>query len=249
MYCEKLVACVKVDNKIVRDDDGKVYLPFGTDYTLYLKNLHTCKARIGIEIDGRDVLNNHRILIDPGESVDLEGFIENDLGQVRNKFRFIEKTQQISDYRGDRAEDGLIYITYQFANPYQITYTSPYNPTIDFSWHNDSIRGSSATPTALYCTAGSHTQQKFTSVNCNTPNNKNGITVPGKQTNQDFHVNYDTNIYGSKFSMVIQLFGCVKNEKVEKVCLTRKKIKCPTCGTKNKSNVKYCGNCGTFVGV
>ena len=35
-----------------------------------------------------------------------KGFME---GMVaRNKFRFIEKTKQISDYRGDRVDDGII---------------------------------------------------------------------------------------------------------------------------------------------
>ena len=47
--------------------------------------------------------------------MDLKGFVRETYDSDENRaFRFIEKTDQISQHRGDKIEDGLIKITYQF---------------------------------------------------------------------------------------------------------------------------------------
>jgi hypothetical protein len=114
MYSNKFVACVKADGKVLREKGEDVYLPFGSEYTLFFKNEHNRKVQINVEIDGQDVLFGKALLLDAGDTMDLKGFVRDQYGDDNRAFKFITKTQEISDFRGDRAEDGLIKITYQF---------------------------------------------------------------------------------------------------------------------------------------
>jgi hypothetical protein len=114
MYSNKLVACVKANGKILREKGEEVYLPFGSEYGLYFKNEHTRKVQINVEIDGQDVLFGSSLLLEPGKTLDLEGYVRDMYGDDNRAFKFITKTQEISDFRGDRIEDGLIKVTYQF---------------------------------------------------------------------------------------------------------------------------------------
>lgn len=115
MYSKKLVCSVKVNGKILREkhEDGNayVYLPFGSEYELALKNLSGQNSVVNIEIDGKNVVRGG-LYLNAGKSVDLERFVESlDKGR---RFKFIQKTQEIADHRGDRLDDGIIRVTWQF---------------------------------------------------------------------------------------------------------------------------------------
>jgi hypothetical protein len=114
-YQDKFVAEVKVDGRILRIKDGAVYLPFGSEYTLYLKNLNSQRASVNVSIDGEDALDNHSLILDANSSAELQGFLRGNV--ARNRFRFIHKTKQIADHRGDKADDGLIRIEFAFEKP------------------------------------------------------------------------------------------------------------------------------------
>jgi len=114
MYSNKLVACVKADGKVLREKGEEVLLPFGSEYGLYFKNEHSRKVQIEVEIDGQDVLAGKALLLDAGETMDLKGYVKDLYGEDNRAFKFITKTNEISDFRGDRAEDGLVKVSYTF---------------------------------------------------------------------------------------------------------------------------------------
>lgn len=118
MYSNKFVACIMVDDEVVRevrkDNSDLVYLPFGTDYQLRLKNLDYRRAVVSISIDGDDVLDGSRLVVEGNSTTDLKGFLDSKSNKARNAFRFIEKTEKVSKHRGDRVDDGLIRIEVQF---------------------------------------------------------------------------------------------------------------------------------------
>lgn len=114
MYSNKLVACVKADGKVLREKGEEVYLPFGSEYSLYFKNENNRKVQIDVEIDGQDVLDGKSLVLGAGENMDLKGYVKDICGDDNRAFKFITKTQEISDFRGDRAEDGLVKIKYTF---------------------------------------------------------------------------------------------------------------------------------------
>jgi len=118
MYSNKFVACIMVDDEVVReirkDNSDLVYLPFGTDYQIRLKNLDHRRAVVSISVDGDDVLDGSRLVVEGNSTTDLKGFFDSKSNKARNAFRFIEKTERVSDHRGDRADDGLIRVEVQF---------------------------------------------------------------------------------------------------------------------------------------
>lgn len=197
-YKDQLVAELKLNGKILRIKDDTVYLPFGSEYSILLKNLNTRRASIKIEIDGQDVLDNNALVIDPNTTTELSGFLKGTT--ARNRFKFIQKTKQIQEHRGDKIEDGFIRIEFAFekpvAEPWIVKtinevhhhYDSPikythYGSVGDWTYNSSGdadrsvIRGMS----------------DIRSFNCNvedlgvTPAQDEGITVKGSQINQDFN--------------------------------------------------------------
>jgi len=112
MYKKNFVAVIRCNGQILRELDDVVTLPFGSDYSILMKNLDSRRVQVGIEIDGRDILDRKLLVIDGGKETELSGYMDG--FSARNKFRFIQKTKEIADHRGDRIDDGLIVITYQF---------------------------------------------------------------------------------------------------------------------------------------
>lgn len=114
MYSNKLVTCIKADGKVLREKGDVVLLPFSSEYSLYFKNEHSRKVQITVEIDGQDVMNGKSLLLDAGDNLDLNGFVNDVEGNDNRAFKFITKTNEISDFRDDRPEDGLIKVYYTF---------------------------------------------------------------------------------------------------------------------------------------
>lgn len=118
MYSNKFVACIMVDDEVVReirkDNSDLVYLPFGTDYQIRLKNLDHRRAVVSISIDGDDVLDGAQLVVEPNSTTDLKGCLDSKSSKARNAFRFIERTLGIAEHRSDRVDDGLIRIEVQF---------------------------------------------------------------------------------------------------------------------------------------
>lgn len=113
MYKNKFVVAVRNGGKkILREIDGNVILPFGCEYSILLKNLESRKARVKVSIDGKDVLGQSSLILNPHQEINLDGFLEHNI--IKNRFKFIEKTQQISEFRGDRIDDGIIRVEIQF---------------------------------------------------------------------------------------------------------------------------------------
>ena len=113
MYNNKLVASIKANGKILRENKETVYIPFGSEYSFLIKNLNTTRALINIFIDGEDVVPNGLVL-NAGQEIDLERYVKNGNLKEGNRFRFIERTSAIEDHRGVKLEDGLVRIEFQF---------------------------------------------------------------------------------------------------------------------------------------
>jgi hypothetical protein len=77
------------------------------------------------------------------------------------------------------------------------------------------------------------------------PKSENGITVGGSVSDQKFVQGAYFPTDGVKHVMVLRLLGQIGETPIVKPLTVQTKIECPTCGKKNKSNVKFCGECGT----
>ena len=117
VYSKHFVAAIKTGSKILRESNNSnnsptVQLPFGSEFSILMKNMSTQKAVVKISIDGSDVLNGRSIIVNPNSDLELERFLTD--SNIGNRFKFIEKTEQISDHRGDRVDDGIVRIEFQF---------------------------------------------------------------------------------------------------------------------------------------
>ena len=55
MYDNKFVAALKVNGKILREVKDIVFVKFGSEYSILLKNLNSVRALVNIQIDGQEV--------------------------------------------------------------------------------------------------------------------------------------------------------------------------------------------------
>jgi len=111
VYKDRFVAVIKCGGKVLREKDDTVTLPFGSEYSLLLKNLESRIAVVKVTVDGQDAIDGSLIL-QPNSQCELEGFLKG--YQVKNRFRFIQKTEEIVEHRGDRVDDGIIRVEYRF---------------------------------------------------------------------------------------------------------------------------------------
>ena len=274
VYNQKFIAVVKVNGKVLREQDDLVTLPFGSDYSILLKNLESRRASVSISIDSKDVLDGHSLIVNPNSEIELKGFM--DKGVVRNSFRFIQKTQEISEHRGDNVDDGFIRIEFAFEKEKPeiirktILHDHVYNP---FGWTevrygssaaehdarmklrgiSGGVTGQSTISSALSNDSIKETSQVYSSqvvsdsLDNSIPTHDEGITVKGAETHQGFREVKMGDLEQSQV-IIIRLKGTTsKGIEVEKPITVKTKIECPTCGKKSKSHVKFCANCGTFI--
>ena len=115
MYESKMALAVKANGRVLREHKDIVYLPFGCEYSLLVKNLNSVRAIVKIWIDGTDVTEGTSgLIVQPNDSVDLERFIKNGNLHAGNKFKFIERTASVSNHRGNKIDDGLIRVEFEF---------------------------------------------------------------------------------------------------------------------------------------
>jgi len=260
MYNKKLIACIKADGKILREQGDNVYLPFGTEYQIFLKNENDKKVEISISIDGEDVLNGSKLLLSPGKNMELKGFVRDINGSKDNRaFKFIEKTQEISEFRGDKPEDGLVKITYQFEEE-SIT-----NKLRDFWYSDDTIYTNHTNqnfgpgfietpPIPTYGTTSVSSNEVFCSTKLSNTITTNslgnidlGITVEGSATNQKFQEGNIGYLEKESYSIILKLVGINNNEKISEPITVKTKKQCPSCGRKYKSSFQYCPQDGTYL--
>lgn len=244
MYESKLAAAIKVKGKVLREFKDTVYVPFGSEYSILLKNLHTTRAVVNVFIDGDDMVPGG-IVLNAGQEVDLERSVKNGNLNEGNKFKFIERTGSVEQHRGTKLEDGLVRVEFQFEQPAR-----------PISWNTSQISGSiypqggilrgfdspqygtTCSVNSLSASATSATMDSFI--------NDVGITVPGSKSEQKFSTTYVGALESTKHSMVFKILG---GEAVKQAVTVKHKPKCVTCGKHNKATAKFCVECGTALEI
>ena len=288
MYSNRFVCSLKVGGKILREDQGVVALPFGSEYNILLKNLNSRRCMVKVSVDGQDATEGTKLIIGPNDSLELERFIKSGNLEKGNRFKFIERTKNIENHRGIKEDDGLIRVEFwaekevidqpiirkqyydewvPVPRPY---YPScwPYNPGIWYYGNQSQLTGtlqgiatcasnSSVLQGAQFTQSGNLAQAQSGNVQqvsmnmlrCSASLNDNGITVPGSESNQKFQSSFGFQTESNSHVIVLQLRGETRSGKVSKPVTVDLKIKCPTCGKKQKPFDKFCGECGTAINI
>ncbi len=237
MYGNKLAAAIKVNGKVLREFKDTVHIPFGSEYAITIKNLNTTRAVVNVYIDGDNVVPNG-LVINAGQSIDLERSIRNNNLTEGNKFKFIERTGAVEQHRGIGVEDGLVRIEYQFEQPRPIIWN-----TTTISGPIYAQGGILRNSTADVWPAGSVTCSA-TSAFTNQVNDV-GITVPGSKSTQSFQTTTVGTLESTVHNLVFKLFGGI----MPKPITVKHKPRCITCGKQNKATSKFCQECGTALEI
>ena len=272
-YVKKLIVVVKNNNKVLREQDGCVFIPFGSEYSILIKNLESRRALVSISIDGTDILYGKQLVIDPNKEIEIERFLENlNLG---SRLKFIQKTKEISDFRGDKLDDGFIRIEFRFEKEKPIKVTTfiqedhyhynhyPYYPHYTISYGNNSLNQPTFGNQNIFCSSNIGQSIGSTSndisinycanTNCNQDvsfqNFKDeGITVPGSNSNQQFKTTLVDELEENSYTIILRLKGIYSGgQPIQKIVSVRDKIVCSICGKKNRSNFKFCTNCSAAL--
>lgn len=309
MFNNKFVVAVKYDNKVLREFKDTVMVPFGSEYTIYLKNLNSVRAQVRITIDGQDVADGDTYIVNANSDFELSRFMKNGNLKSGNRFKFIERTGSVEQHRGVGVEDGLIRVEFQFEKllpktkteqellmekldqikkdldrkadksdiPYPWRYYPPYwdrpycgSPSPSPLWttysSSDSLSGqavgsaglnqnNASLDVDLYCANVSQSnvlRKDIASTNVITTASANdiGVTVPGSISEQQFVTVSSFPLEDTVHVMVLKMVGETETGKVvKKPVLVTSKPKCTSCGRVNKSNAKFCQECGTSLEI
>jgi hypothetical protein len=177
--------------------------------------------------------------------------------KVEARFKFIQKTAKIQEYRGDHVEDGLVRISFKYEKLQSVTTTwPPYIPnwstTIYSNQPDVHIKGTTlggnggCSIRSMYCSAslGDMEAQSLSA-----PRGDEGITVKGGDSDQTFKTVSVGALETEEHVIVLKLMGVTSETQkvVEQPVTVKTKQKCPTCGTLNKSVNKFCRECGTRI--
>ena len=110
MHLQNFVIAIKANGRVLREQADLVTLPFGTEFSVYVKNLNSVRAQFTVSVDGKDATEGCRLILSPNSSVELERFIKGGNLSTGNKFRYIERTAAVEAHRGVGAEDGLVRV-------------------------------------------------------------------------------------------------------------------------------------------
>ncbi len=251
MYGNKLAAAIKVNGKVLREFKDTVHIPFGSEYAITIKNLHTTRAVVNVYIDGDNMVPGGLVL-NAGQSIDLERSVKNNNLTEGNKFKFIERTGAVEQHRGIGIEDGLVRIEYQFELPVFISSIAPAQTMWDTHIYPQGgiMRGSKMSGVSngtsdWIAPAGSVTCSATYASATSAQLNDVGITVPGSKSEQKFQTTTVGALDPVKHNLVFKLFGGT----VPKPITVKHKPKCVTCGTQNKATAKFCIECGTALEI
>lgn len=278
MYNNKLVASIRANGKILREFKDTVYIPFGSEYSILLKNLNTVRALINIYIDGDNIVPGGLVL-NAGQEIDLERAIRNGNMSEGNKFKFIERTGNIEQHRGVKLEDGLIRVEFQFEKVYKrqdgiqwnhVTLGGhSYNPNLTWTTSNSVLRSSGVAHDSYQHPGVACTDMTYTSCVSNlqvgatlsassaslqsfnaAPQNETGITVAGSKSEQKFVTVSNFTCEPEKYNIILKLLGeTADNKEVREPITVKSKPKCTTCGKQNKATAKFCSECGTALEI
>lgn len=273
MYNNKLAVAVKINGKVLREfNKDTVFLPFGSEYSLLIKNLNSVRTIVNITIDGQNMTRDG-LIVDAYREIELERKITANLDKG-NKFKFIERNDAVEAHRGIKLEDGLIRIEYQFEKTYPTplyyvnqnmwygsgtTWTS--SPIVGSAVSNN-ITASATSSGVLRGATLNHVAKGATSYDPAGPVdatlsdfvpqgfNDAGITVPGSESNQKFSTVQSFPLETEKHVMIFKLLGeTPDNAPIRKPVTVKSKPKCQTCGKQNKATAKFCNACGTALVV
>lgn len=272
-YKKNFVVAIKVNGKILRESAEEVQLPFGSEYSVLLKNLNPVRAMAQIAIDGKDATT--WLILPANGTIEVERFLRSDNLKQGNRFKFVERTEEVEAHCGIQLEDGLVRVEFKKEKVFELpkvvehhTYHhhdsywwKPYHPqpfvpyNSPYTWCGTLTSGSNDSVTRSLGALNKslspvQAQNMMLSAQCMKSEDVNtaGITAPGSVSNQEF---VSVSGFQTEQSEVItmKLTGHKGPLKVQKPLTVDIRAVCQTCGKRAKGSAKFCQYCGTSLQI
>lgn len=275
MYQNSFAVALKHNGKILRENKDLVQLPFGSEFSVLVKNLNSRRAKFTLHIDGTDVLDGTEIIVNANSEVEMKRFIRNGNMNEGNAFKFIERTQAIEDGpRGIKVDDGIVRVEFWFEKELpeiktvyhkDIWWTEPYYPYRPVYWgeplYNGTLRSANISEktkgigtvyqnsvrSSVQTASGQNMSASSASFSANV--NDVGITVPGSKIEQKFQTVYEFNSEVNSHVIVIRMAGRKGEVEVVEAVTVKMKQKCSACNHTNKASSSFCSKCGTSLNL
>ena len=260
MYHNKLAVALKSAGKVLREFGDNVYIPFASEYSIFIKNMNSVRALVSVTVDGTDVGDGTKFVVNANSSIDIERFIKNGNLDEGNRLKFIERSDAVEQYRGVGVEDGLVRVEFQFErkpvtplyDPDKWTVTKKGGPLVPHWGANPFHYDTSNTIDggATFCATAKNTVDHGQDIIRSVQANDVGITVAGSRSEQQFKQTSSFAVESETHVIVLKILGeTADNKEVRTPVTVKTRLKCTTCGTVNKATSKFCSQCGTALQI
>lgn len=250
-YQNDFVLAIMHSGSPVREISGKVTLPFNSEYKIRLKNKHEyLRAKARVWVDGRQASNLGDLILRPGETLDLERFLDESMTSGR-RFQFVPLSDRRVNDPTD-SENGIIKV--EFYREMSIKWSI--EPAIKWNnnWENDSLfnlsSGGFSSKGSGLTYGGSSNRTSISTYHVSniaaTPDQA-GATVEGSNSNQQFVIGNDftTEIFPTTLTLKLQgpRIGAVNIGSSSAQQTSTIKF-CPSCGARRLRKAGFCHRCG-----
>lgn len=241
MYRKRCVMSVIHNGYPLKEDSGKIFMPFGSDYSIRLKNKHNEACVAKLFIDGVVTNKLGDFIIQPNSSIEIDRFVDKSLDKGE-KFKFVEiSNKEVDDPTSE--ENGIVRVEFRlgekitndvWADVHQYfynTYQYPDNNTIKDFYASDTARNIKYTTNSNSVVCG---------MSANSCSKKSdGATIRGDESKQNFSYGF-VELSDEVITMELKIAGVVTNN-------NKRDKYCSLCGTNIRSIDRYCFNCGRRI--
>ncbi len=268
MHTNKVSLAILVDDKPLYEKEGKVFIPYGSNYKVLIKNNNPFDIIANIALDMN--FSNDSFLIKAKSKRTIKGFSYDD---DFYGFRFVEKTKEIEKNRMnsllngtisislfENKPDDLLALRFGGRNPFETTKINPQNPLVpmfpeptnlpnpfNFDKNDVDFYGSTNNIREDFITDGVSINDVILNSDSLSVGKSKGANVFGAPVDETANVEQYSNI-NLLGSVCYTLFGeDSDSNKIIKPIFAKDNIECTACGSKSKPNDKYCSKCGSFI--
>lgn len=276
MHNNNVTLAIMVDGKSLYEDKTNVFIPFGTEYELFVKNNNNYDILVKVNVS---LLNDDVFIVKAKSKRTIKGFSEDG---VFYAFRFIERIKEIAQnqtnqfvnanlnisiFKKDIPVESIIssqksqQILPLGTQPFQSPFSSPFDiqlnddvdpmellKNLEIDPNNVSYSmDSGSKPELRKLTGQIKSTANTNSISLNSISSLSGIQTYGKPVEEKD----DLETVGNR--MMICSFAFVfqgndfEGNKITKPLLAKNLVNCKVCNHKSKPSDTYCSKCGSYI--
>jgi hypothetical protein len=266
MYSNDCVLAILHKGKVLRETNGEVHLPFGSNYKIRAKNNGLGRVKVKIKVDDTYIHPDNQVfVINSGDHLDLERMITDGNLKSGPKLKFVALSNgRVQD--PSNKDNGVVTVEFYRETVYTRPYIydkplkpiEPYDGGIIYDINTTHLGSHTGGGTFDCCTTSTNyvnSDMSSGSIGCSLTTNtgggmrtksskvSNGATVTGKKSSQKFSLTNDFATDYFPATLTLKIFGLDEPKFVKD---TRNKF-CDNCGRKNRFKAKFCSQCGRKI--